>query len=104
MHVKLSNDYVMQIDEEDSWVLNIGCTWYGCKDQRKVYVRAYELGSGRSAQKKLLLHRIIIQAPEGLTVDHKNGDGLDNRRDNLRICTDTQNKANCGVRSHNTSG
>jgi hypothetical protein len=36
---------------------------------------------------KLYLHRAITGARKGLTVDHINGDGLDNRRENLRVCT-----------------
>lgn len=40
------------------------------------------------------LHRLVANAPEGMDVDHINGDGLDNRRENLRVCTRTQNQAN----------
>lgn len=40
------------------------------------------------------MHRVIMEAPAGLTVDHVNGDGLDNRRANLRIATRSQNNAN----------
>lgn len=42
----------------------------------------------------VLLHRFIVGAPDGLEVDHKNGDGLDCRRSNLRLATRTQNAAN----------
>jgi hypothetical protein len=47
------------------------------------------------------LHRIIADAPRGKVVDHINGDPLDNRRANLRVCTQAQNLAN--GRSHRDS-
>jgi len=40
------------------------------------------------------MHRYIMKAPEELLVDHKNGDGLDNRRSNLRLATFSQNMQN----------
>ncbi len=42
----------------------------------------------------VLLHRLIAGAQPGEQVDHVNGDALDNRRCNLRICTPTQNMQN----------
>lgn len=44
--------------------------------------------------KQILLHRLITGCPAELFVDHINGDGLDNRRDNLRIVTKSQNNFN----------
>jgi hypothetical protein len=41
-----------------------------------------------------MLHRVITGAPAGLVVDHINGDTLDNRDENLRVCTHVQNLAN----------
>ena len=42
----------------------------------------------------ILMHRLIINCPKGLEVDHINHNGLDNRRENLRIVTRSQNFMN----------
>jgi len=41
-----------------------------------------------------LMHRLILDAPDSVEVDHINGDGLDNRRENLRLCSHAQNSRN----------
>jgi hypothetical protein len=50
------------------------------------------------------LHRWIMDASKGTIVDHHNNDPLDNRRENLRFCTVTQNNWNMRRNSNNTSG
>jgi len=51
--------------------------------------------AGRRSQNVLILmHRFITNAPGGLDVDHKDGDGLNNQRHNLRIATRRQNSSN----------
>lgn len=55
-------------------------------------------------KKKLYLHRVIMEAPEGMEVDHINLDKLDNRRNNLRIVTGSQNKMNRLVQKNNRNG
>jgi hypothetical protein len=42
----------------------------------------------------IYMHRLIAGAGPRESVDHRNGDGLDNRRNNLRIATQSQNGAN----------
>jgi hypothetical protein len=51
-----------------------------------------------------LLHRVIMNPPLDLQIDHKNKDTLDNRRSNLRICTHSQNQMNRGKTRANTAG
>lgn len=51
----------------------------------------------------IAMHRYILGCGTE-SVDHKNGDTLDNRRDNLRPCTDTQNQGNRKLNANNTSG
>lgn len=55
--------------------------------------------AGRSGKRNgksriLYMHREIMSPPPGFVVDHVNGDTLDNRRSNLRICTKARNSAN----------
>lgn len=40
------------------------------------------------------MHRLIKDAPKGMEVDHRDGNGLNNRRENLRICTRLENSKN----------
>ena len=80
------------IDEDDIPYmdhLNIGWNVYTTY-RGKQYV-------GGSVKSKILwLHRLLLDAPAHLQVDHKNGDGLDDRRSNLRLATPAQNAANRG--------
>ena len=54
--------------------------------------------------KKLLMHRLIMNTPQGMDTDHINHNKLDNKRSNLRICTTSQNMMNTCLSSKNTSG
>ena len=49
------------------------------------------------------MHREIMKAPKGLLVDHKNCNGLDNRRANLRFATHAENMCNCRKRKKNAT-
>jgi hypothetical protein len=61
------------------------------------YARGY-VGKGR-----IYMHREVINAPVDCQVDHVNHDGLDNRRDNLRLCTVSQNQGNSRKQNRETT-
>lgn len=65
--------------------------WYLVSSNQTVYART---GSSRVGASQRLMHRFIIGAKPGEIVDHINGDGLDNRRENLRLVTAAENAAN----------
>ena len=58
----------------------------------------------RIEDRHVQIHRLVLNAPENMEVDHINGNRLDNRRENLRLCTSAQNKCNRGPRKDNKSG
>lgn len=77
--------------------------WHERPTQWTTYVQAsVPRPNGRSTS--VLLHRLLCNAKPGQVVDHRNGDGLDNRRANLRLCTQSQNLGNMRLSSRNTSG
>lgn len=65
-----------------------------------IYARRYE------GKRMLLLHREILGLiyGDGKLTDHKNRNGLDNRKANLRIATKSLNAYNCKMQRHNKSG
>ena len=76
--------------------------WFLVKGGRTHYVCRNTVHEGKRGFE--FFHRVIMDAPKGLDVDHRDGNGLDNRRSNLRLATDGQNARNVARRSDNTSG
>ncbi len=81
-------------------------TWYCLRISRSstVYVQA-PIRSSKQKWSTLLLHHLILgRPPKGKEVDHVNGNGLDNRKVNLRFCSRSQNMANQPSRMSKTVG
>ncbi len=93
-YVKFRNtDRVMMCDAED-WNNQKHITWFIDGG----YVKA------RNKGKSLKFHRVIMNPPSKMEVDHINHNPLDNRRSNLRIVTHAVNMANRGRQTNNKSG
>jgi hypothetical protein len=69
---------------------------------KKSYV-IREIKIGRNKTKRIYMHREIMKARKGRVVDHRNGEGLDNRGANLRLATYSQNMANRAKTKKRTS-
>lgn len=86
--------YKTQIDSEDINKINMH-TWHLANDG---YVKA------RCGDKTIIIHRLIIDCPHDMLVDHINHNTLDNRKGNLRICNKQQNRYNAKRQANNKSG
>ena len=65
----------------------------------KTYYNFYVMNHDRK-----LLHRLLMDSPNRMIIDHINGDSMDNRKENLRICTIRDNSKNNKMHKHNKSG
>jgi len=77
------------IDDEDFEKANFG---------KKLFVKnsgfVVIVSHSNNKTKHTFLHKVIMPARKGLQVDHINGNRLDNRKSNLRICTHAENQRN----------
>lgn len=90
-YIQLANGRQVKVDDQDyeelkkfNWHLSNG---YACRH------------TGGDTDKRVYMHREILETPAGLVTDHINGDKLDNRRANLRVATIAQNAMNYARKS-----
>jgi hypothetical protein len=94
IEIQLKPGRIAIADEEDREIVS-RIKWF-CRDDKGDGSLVYAIGHDRVEGKRVSvkMHRLIMQAKPGQIVDHVNGNGLDNRRANLRICTNAQNVRN----------
>ena len=88
------------IDEEDLLIV-AALKWHICQNPKGRTVYA---ASAPRKREYVLMHRLIMGAPKDKEVDHRNYNGLDNRKSNLRLCSRFQNQWHSRLRSDNKSG
>jgi hypothetical protein len=101
--IQLTQNKVTIVDDEDFEYLN-QFKWCADKSPKFDYYFATKRIVKNGKASTLRMHRLIMGAKTGEYVDHINHDTLDNRRCNLRLCSNSQNNMNKYVVSSNTSG
>ncbi len=91
--ILLGNGKFTMIDEDDyknlsQWKWSCSYNGYAWRRVSLGYV------NGKRKRAIIFMHRFIMNTPSDMITDHINGDKLDNRKSNLRICTYTQNSRN----------
>ena len=96
--IKLTRGKITEVCDADyEWLTSMG-SWC-CK---KGYAARTTRQNG--IDRMVLMHRLIMDAPEDVQVDHIDGNKLNNQRNNLRLCTGAENQRNRGVLSNSRSG
>lgn len=99
--IKLTKGYFTKVDDDDYERFN-KYKWYAGLSNH--LPRARRWIQNKKYKKLFYLSREIMNAPKGINVDHVNGDTLDNRKCNLRFCTNQQNLENRSKNKRNISG
>lgn len=91
--ILLTQGFVTLVDDIDfEWLSQWNWWVYNRKKDRTQYAIRHLWRNG--IKTSTTMHQEILKPPEGMVSDHINGSGLDNRRENLRICTPSHNCMN----------
>lgn len=100
--IPLNQNKVALVDDEDYERIS-KYNWHAFSNKYTFYVSRHTWIGGKRTTVKL--HREVLRlSDKSVQVDHINRDGLDNRKENLRICTTGQNRANSRMQKNNKSG
>lgn len=99
--VPLTRGHTAIIDASDVHLVE-GVSWAAIVRGRHIYAGRSVWGNGTNAV--VLMHRVIMSAGPSQIVDHRDGNGLMNRRENLRLASKSQNAMNSGPHIDNSSG
>lgn len=89
--IELACSGIALVDDSDFELLN-KFNWHACPGKYTLYAIT------RISGNKILMHSLLFSSWE--MIDHKDGNGLNNQRENLRKCSQTQNNANMKIRKN----
>lgn len=105
IEIQLTRGYTATVDDCDA---DLAAFKWQASGSHHIYAKRHVMQDGKL--KPVHLHHVIFERatgceiPDGLMVDHRDLNQLNNRRDNLRLATNGQNRANTARQKNNTSG
>lgn len=98
--IPLTQGKVVLVDDEDYDFLN-QWKWHALKSRDTFYAARGVYSKHGIIQ--IRMHRLLLNAPADMEVDHRDGNGLNNTRRNIRLCTAQANRCNERKRANKTS-
>lgn len=99
--IPLTQGYVALVDDEDYEEVS-RFRWYVRVNKQYAYASRKIKVGGKWVE--VHMHRVLLNAQDGMVVDHIDGNGLNNLKGNLRLATISGNNHNSRIRKDNTSG
>lgn len=100
--IPLTRGYVALVDQSDYQLVR-QYTWHAAISSRGMVYASTHITTARLTSRHVFMHRMILGALKGEEVDHIDGNGCNNQRANLRVCTSSQNKWNQRPRAGSSS-
>jgi HNH endonuclease/AP2 domain len=100
--IPLANGKGFAVVDDEDFALCSQYKWRILEDENTSYALGYTPGPRNGPT--IRMHRLVMRANRGEVVDHKNGDGLNNQKSNLRVCTHQKNMWNSRAKSNTKSG
>lgn len=95
------DDY--EIVKEHTWF--ISKCWNKNSNLTPIFYPTTSIKIAKGKRKNVMMHRMLTNPPKGKVVDHRDSNSCNNRKENLRVCTQSQNRQNYkGKNPNNTSG
>lgn len=102
IEIPLTKSFVAIIDEGDLSLVK-PYKWRASQAGSRWYAVASVPGSGKRSR-NISMHRLLMGSPAGKLVDHRDNDGLNNTRENMRVTDKRGNGANSRLQARNKSG